>query len=1487
MPPRKETSMDDSSSPLSEKIDQLITITTTTVTNAASAATTASAQLTALLEATTALTTKVNTLSPTEVHQTNETLENLNFGGTRTNTNTPRPPKINLPMFDGSNPLDWIFQAENYFTYYQIPVAQCLNLAVFYLTGEALSWYKHLSRNELLGTWTTFKRSLELCFGPSTYENHEATLFKLRQVSSVTAYQAEFEKISNRVDGLSQQALRNCFISGLRSDIQNELALLNPTSLHQAYALSKLIEDKLSPSSKPKYNQFPKPTYTSPTPISSNPNPPTSSSKPLLPLPALPKPHSTLPLTKLSPEALLQRRKDGLCFRCPEKFFPGHKCSPPQFLLIVDNDDIAAMPEEDDFNPTPNLPPQFLSLSDAAFFGFSSAQTLRVTGHIAGKPVTILVDCGSTHNIIQPRVASALHLANKPVQPFSVMVGNGQYIQCNGGRRRLNPWCCMVGYCPEVNLRLLPELSFTKDGVPCTLTGEPMAQAVSTSSLSSMIRHDSIASLHTMVYHQPTTSTQADYPPDPIITSLLQQFQPLFEETHGLPPSRSHDHHIPLTNEAIPVNVKPYRYPHFQKQVMTRLITEMLKDGVIRPSQSPFSSPVLLVKKKDGSWRFCVDYRALNAVTIRDRFPIPTIDELHGATIFSKIDLRSGYHQIRVAEADIHKTAFRTCDGHYEFLVMPFGLTNAPSTFQSAMNDLFRKVLRRFVLVFFDDILIYSDTKENHYSHLKFVFETLLQNQFHAKPSKCVFGVQEISFLGHRISAVGVSPEPDKIQAIQQWPQPTSFTTLRAFLGLTGYYRRFVPQYAKVASALTDILKEKVFTWSDAAHEAFNELKKLMEHLVTLALPDFNKEFDVTTDASGTAIGAVLSQDNKPIAFFSKKLCPTMQNQSTYTKELYAITESVKKWRQYLLGRKFRIYTDHHSLKHILTQTIQTTEQQKWVTKLMGYEFEVHYKPGKDNTVADELSRVDLPTAFAISHPTSPWLNEIREYFQKEPHGIQLLRQIQDDPISFPHHALHEGLVYVHGKILVPPVSDLRTRLLEEFHSSVLGGHAGINATARRIASSFSWLGLRKDVAAFIKECVICQATKSPTHKPYGLIQPLPVPQAPWTDISMDFITSLPPSKGKTAIWVIVDRLSKFAHFIPLPTHYTATSLASIFFREVYRLHGLPKTIVSDRDPIFISNFWRELFKQMGTRLLHSSAYHPQTDGQTEVVNRGLEAYLRAFVFDEPASWSRYIYLAEFSYNTSFHTSIAMTPFQAVYGREATSIHEYLKGNSKTASIDESLAEHARLLSLLKSAIERARSRMVRQANKKRMDKEFNLNDYVYLRLQDYRQKSVENRRHRKLSRRFFGPYKIIERVGDTAYRLQLPDNSRIHPVFHVSLLKKFEGKIPTAMGNMDDFGFEGQLHLLPDSILDTRKDDEDNIMVLVKWENQGLEEATWENWEELKLKFPCFTNIEDNVGFQGKGVDMDQPASITTNSPIVEATRPKRILKRPKRLEE
>jgi hypothetical protein len=448
------------------------------------------------------------------------------------------------------------------------------------------------------------------------------------------------------------------------------------------------------------------------------------------------------------------------------------------------------------------------------------------------------------------------------------MVGNGSHLEC-------------TGHCPDVPINIqnnlfhisfyllpiegadmvlgmewlrtlgplaadfsIPKISFKHNDTDITIAGDPKTlRTLSTyHHLCHLVQTNSIASIHLLTF-QPTNTPElttvnkdkesfntllSTLPTK--IQNILKLYPTIFQPPHGLPPQRSHDHQIPLQPNTTPINIKPYRYPHSQKEAMTTIIKDMLKDGIIKPSTSPYSSPVLLVRKKDGTWRFCVDYRALNAVTVRDRFPIPTIDELFdelgSASIFTKIDLRSGYHQIRVVQEDTDKTAFRTFDGHYEFLVMPFGLTNAPSTFQSAMNDLLRPYLRQFVLVFFDDILIYSRCLTDHLHHLRLILELLSTNKFFAKFSKCASAVEKVDYLGHVISSNGVTPDPDKIQAILDWPVPRSLTTLRGFLGLTGFYRRFVRHYASLAAPLTDLLRSTNFVWSTDTELAFTTLKK-------------------------------------------------------------------------------------------------------------------------------------------------------------------------------------------------------------------------------------------------------------------------------------------------------------------------------------------------------------------------------------------------------------------------------------------------------------------------------------------------------------------------------------------------------------------------------------------------------------------------------------------------------------------------------------
>jgi hypothetical protein len=430
------------------------------------------------------------------------------------------------------------------------------------------------------------------------------------------------------------------------------------------------------------------------------------------------------------------------------------------------------------------------------------------------------------------------------------------------------------------------------------------------------------------------------------------------------------------------------------------MVQELLIVGVIRPSTSPYSSPVVMVLKKEGSWRMCPDFRALNKLTIKDKFPIPVIDdlldELSGAQFFTKLDLHSGYHQICMKEADIPKIAFRTHEGHYEFVVMPFGLCNAPSTFQSLMNHVFHPFLLHFVLVFFDDILIYRKTWTDHLTHVDQVLRLLSQHQLFLKQSKCAFGASKVEYLGHLVGKDGVKVDPKNIESMQDWSHPKTLKILRGFLGLTGYYRKSVKNYGKIATPLMALLKKNSFTWTPGVAQAFQTLKMAMCTTLVLAHPDFTKTFVLECDASGKGIGTVLMQEGRPLAFTSKQLSEKNLGKPIYEKEMLAILHVVELWHPYLLGQHFQIKTDHQSLKYFLEQRISSQEQQKWVTKLFGYDYEIIYKKGKDNVVADALSRKyeDEGSLFSLSFIVPNWLQAVRQEWLQDPKSSHLIQQL-------------------------------------------------------------------------------------------------------------------------------------------------------------------------------------------------------------------------------------------------------------------------------------------------------------------------------------------------------------------------------------------------------------------------------------------------------------------------------------------------------------
>ncbi|XP_074346537.1 uncharacterized protein LOC141685327 [Apium graveolens] len=604
--------------------------------------------------------------------------------------------------------------------------------------------------------------------------------------------------------------------------------------------------------------------------------------------------------------------------------------------------------------------------------------------------------------------------------------------------------------------------------------------------------------------------------------------------------------------------VKDLRCPIAHKEEIEKITRELLAAGVIR------NNSLLLPLQS---------YWSEKRIALGE-----LLAELKCSRVFTKLDLRSGYHQIRVKETDIFKTAFKTQQGHFEFMVMPFGLTNAPASFQALMNDVFSAFLRKFVLVFFDDILVYSPSIQEHIIHLQQVFDVLRNQQLFVKKSKCAIAQPQIEYLGHLISYEGVSTDQSKIAAMINWPRPKSIKGLRGFLGLTGYYRRFVQHYGLVSKPLTQLLKKGNFHWTTEADETFTRLKTIMSTTPVLALPDFSKPIIIETDTCKSGIGAVMMQEGRPIAYLSKALSPKHQGLSTYEKELLAVIMATQKWRSFFIGSSLHF----------------------------------QYKRGKENHAADALSRIfeDSELSVIVQQNIPHWRQEVLDSLRDDSYAQGLITQLLIDPQGSDGFILESGTLKKGDRYYVGVGTGLRKKICNEIHGNTEGGHSGIAATIRRAERNFIWPSMRTDITNLIKECDTCQRNK-PEHVPSpGLLQPIEILDQAWEIITMDCIEGLPKSKGKSVILVVIDKLTKYCHLMALSHPYTAQSVAEELLNSVVKLHGTLLAIISDRDPVFVSSFRRELFKALETKIKLSTAYHPQMDGKFERLNQCVEMYL-------------------------------------------------------------------------------------------------------------------------------------------------------------------------------------------------------------------------------------------------------------------------------------
>ncbi|KAJ9557239.1 hypothetical protein OSB04_011853 [Centaurea solstitialis] len=934
---------------------------------------------------------------------------------------------------------------------------------------------------------------------------------------------------------------------------------------------------------------------------------------------------------------------------------------------------------------------------------------------------------------------------------------------------------------------------------------------------------------------------------------IVRDFPEVFpEELPGLPPQRQVEFHIDIIPGAGPVARSPYRLAPSEMQELSNQLQELLDKGFIRPSSSPWGAPVLFVKKKDGSFRMCIDYRELNKITIKNRYPLPRIDDLfdqlQGATYFSKIDLRSGYHQMRVREEDVAKTAFRTRYGHYEFLVMPFGLTNAPAVFMDLMNRVCRPYLDKFVIVFIDDILIYSQSKEDHEQHLRLVLELLKAEKLYAKFSKCEFWIREVHFLGHVVNKEGIHVDPAKIEAVKKWDAPKTPTEIRQFLGLAGYYRRFIANFSKIAQPLTTLTqKDKKFVWGEKQEEAFQLLKHKLCNAPILALPEGTDNFVVYCDASHQGLGCVLMQNEKVIAYASRQLKVHEKNYTTHDLELGAVVFALKIWRHYLYGTKCTIFTDHKSLQHILDQKMLNMRQRRWVELLSDYDCEIKYHPGKANVVADALSRKERvkPTrvrAMGVLVQTSlksQILEAQREALMTDNIKKETLHGVEKE-----FEKKGDGVCYFKGRIWIPSVEQLRKMIMDEAHQSKYSIHPGSDKMYKGLKEHYWWPGMKRDIATYVSKCLTCAKVKAEHQRPSGLLQQPEIPEWKWEQISMDFVTKLPKTKkGHDTIWVIVDRLTKSAHFLPIKETYSIDKLARLYVDEVVMRHGVPISIISDRDSRFTSRFWQSLQAALGTRVDLSTAYHPQTDGQTERTIQTLEDMLRACVIEFGGSWDDHLPLVEFSYNNSYHASIQCAPYEALYGRKCRSPLNWLEVGENKLLRPDVVQETTDKIKMVQEKLKTARDRQKSYADNRRKPLEFQVGDKVLLKVSPWKG-LIRFGKKGKLSPRFVGPFEVVERIGPVAYRLNLPiELSSIHDTFHVSNLKKCLSE-ETVILPLDEIQIDEKLRASeePIEILDqeTKQLRRSKIpIVKVRWNSRHGPEFTWERKAFMKDKYP------------------------------------------------
>jgi transposase InsO family protein len=927
------------------------------------------------------------------------------------------------------------------------------------------------------------------------------------------------------------------------------------------------------------------------------------------------------------------------------------------------------------------------------------------------------------------------------------------------------------------------------------------------------------------------------------------------KESERLPSRKIWDHAIELKEGFQPKKGRMINLSVQEQQEVSDFIDSQLAKGYIRPSKSPQTSPVFFVPKPDGKKRMVQDYRHINEWTVKNNYPLPLIsqlvDKLKGAKLFTKMDLRWGYNNIRIKEGDEWKAAFVCHKGSFEPLVMYFGMCNSPATFQEMMNELFSD-MDNVVIIYLDDLMIFTktDSEEEHDRLILKVLQRLAENDLFVKPEKCTFKAKEVDFLGMVVSAKGISMNEGKVHAIRNWPVPKKVRDVRAFLGFGNFYRRFIQDFAKITRPLNDLTKkDHPWIWGDPQQDAFDKLKEAFTTAPILAYPDNDCKFRVECDASNFATGAVLSMEKDglwhPCAFSSHSLNAQERNYQIADKEMLAIIRALEQWRHYLEGAKFQfeIWSDHANLQYFMKSQDLNRRQARWALYLSRFNFHLVYKVGSSMGKADALSRRE-DHAIGIEEDNKDvvlikpeWLRDIGRTDKETAITIDSVlteeivkatkKEEKDQKIDKKNlHKEKNGLYTYKGRIYIPKDTVLRTRILTLHHDTPVAGHPGEYKTQKLVERSFWWPKLKDEVKEYVRRCDRCARFKGRNAPPPGKLQPLPIPAGPWEDISADFITDLPLSNGFDSILVVIDRFSKEAVFIPTVKTVTSLDTAKLYRDNVWKVHGTPKSLVSDRGPQFASKLMTDLSKMIGIELKLSTAFHPQTDGQTERLNRDLQQYLRIFTCEKQREWADWLAIAQFAYNNKTQEATRKSPFEITRTYQ-TRMGVEITDSNVPGAIQEAEAIKSTLEQVQRN-LELAQQRMKSQADKHRsIAPEYKIGDQVWLSTANLKLQ----RESRKLTERWLGPYAIVKLVGPNAVELKLPRGMRIHPVVNISRVKPYRERLP-GQPIVKPGGVlvteDGQQEYVVEKIIDSRLK-QGKIEFLVHWEGYEDVDRTWE----------------------------------------------------------